>query len=394
MWDHYFGKKEGYAPGTEETALIKIDRDLQLAEEMEDDPSLLRWLAHVRSVDSTISTSIASLSILEKAKSLSPTGYHAYAALLATRDKVPPADYLQRLPFPSGDPLSETWWNLKLSSKDFTFPHSTITSTLRTRAVLVGSIIWSIAIIGLACLPAALRCLSQAFREKPKGYSSAWSPSLGLAVFLLATLAWIGFSLMIELGITTLPGLHPTLAILLDTAARILPTLIALGLLFKKAHHIPRTLGLNGHLHPPILIGLFSLLTILDQLLRWSLGRFSLTNPTGGLSASDAGLYGLAFIIISACIVAPLSEEILYRGILHRSLANRMGVLAAAIISSIIFASVHFYDIYGLASVATFGFICALLYQSTGSMINIIALHMLYNASITLPEWIIYHAPL
>jgi hypothetical protein len=33
------------------------------------------------------------------------------------------------------------------------------------------------------------------------------------------------------------------------------------------------------------------------------------------------------------------------------------------------------------------------VYQSTGSLLNVIALHMLYNTSITLPEWTIYHAP-
>lgn len=394
MWDHYFGESEGYAPGTEEIALVKIDRDLQLAEAMKEDPAILRWLAHAQTLDSAVGNGIFSLAILEESQDLSPTGYHAYAALLATRDDVQPGEYLQRLPFPSNDPVSENWWNIKFSTPDFTFPENGTTATLRTRAVFVGSIIWIIAIVGLAFLPTALRCLARAFREKPKGYSSAWSPSLGIVIFLLATLAWIGFSLAIELGITALPGIHPVLAILLDTTARILPTLIALGLLFKRPRHIPRTLGLNGHIHPTVLIGLYALLTILDQGLRWGLGRYTAADPTGGLSHVDAGLFGLAFLIVSACIFAPISEEILYRGILHRSLSNRMGVFAAAIISSVVFASLHFYDVYGLASVATFGFVCALLYQSTGSMIDIIALHMLYNTSITLPEWTIYHAPL
>ena len=128
--------------------------------------------------------------------------------------------------------------------------------------------------------------------------------------------------------------------------------------------------------------------------LRWALGKFTADDPTGGLSHADAGISGLVFLIVSACLIAPLAEEILYRGILHRSLANRMGVLAGALLSSAIFASLHFYDWYGLASVATFGFICALAYQSTGSLIDVVALHMLYNFSITLPEWTIYHAPL
>ena len=212
---------------------------------------------------------------------------------------------------------------------------------------------WGRSPVGLVFLPAAIRCLRGAFRNKPVGYSSAWNPSLGIVVFLVATLAWIGFSMVVELGIMQFPDIHP-----------------------------------------PLLLGLLSLLIVIDQPLRWALGRFTAEDPTGGLSYADSGIFGLVFLIVSSCIFAPLAEETLYRGILHRSLANRMGVLGGALLSSVIFASLHFYDWYGLASVATFGFICALTYQSTGSLINVVALHMLYNTSITLPEWTIYHAPL
>ncbi len=394
LWDHYFGETAGYAPGTEEIAMIRIDRDLQLAEGMKEDPPLLRWLAHAETREDAVENGISSLELLIQAQALSPTGYHAYAALLATRDRVPPEKYLRQLALPSSDPETPNWWNLKIASKNFTYPLSARTVTLRNRAILVGSIIWGLGLIGLAFVPVALRCLGGAFRNKPRGYASAWSPSLGLMVFLLATLAWIGFSMVVELGISAVPGIHPVLAILVDTFARLLPALIALGLLFRKPSHIPRAIGLNGHIHPPVLLGLFSLLILLDQPLRWALGRFVAEDPTGGLSYLDSGMFGLMFLIVSACLVAPIAEEILYRGILFRSLANRTGVLAAAVFSSVVFASVHFYDVYGLVSVATFGFVCALLYQSTGSLVNVIALHMLYNTSITLPEWTIYHAPL
>lgn len=394
MWDHYFGETAGYAPGTEEIALIKIDRDLQLAEGMAADPPLLRWLAHAQTPENAVAIGIRSLETLIAAQALSPTGYHAYAALLAERENLPVADYLSRLRLPSNDAYSATWWNLKIASPTFTYAQTATTSALRTRAVAVGSIIWGLGILGLAFLPTALRCLGKGFKNRPKGYTAAWNPSLGIMIFLLATLAWIGFSMVIELGIMQLPGISPALAITLDTAARILPTLIALGLLFRKPSHIPRSIGLNGHINPPVLIGLFGLLVLLDQPLRWALGRFAAEDPTGGLSYADSGLFGLTFLIISACLIAPLSEEILYRGILYRSLSNKMGVLAGALLSSVIFASLHFYDFYGLASVATFGFVCALLYQATGSLVNVVALHMLYNVSITLPEWTIYHAPL
>ncbi len=394
LWDNYFGKDAGYAPGTEELALIRIDRDMQLAEAMAGDPALLRWVAHAQTPGKALEGGIRSMDALLAADSLGPTGAYVYSAMLAERDRVPVERYLRQLVFPSEDPDSPTWWNIKIASENFDFPLSERTANLRTRAVVGGSVIWGLALVGLAFVPAALRCLAGAFRNKPKGYSARWSPSLGLMIFLLATLAWIGFTMMLEFGVIATGGLHPVALLLLDTASRLLPTLIALGLLFRKPSHAVRTIGLGGHVHPPVILGLFTILALIDQALRWALGRFTAEDPTGGLSYTEAGISGIVFVIVSSCLVAPIAEEILYRGVLHRSLSNRMGVLAAAAISSVVFASLHFYDIYGLASVATFGFICALTYQSTGSLINVIALHMLYNASITLPEWTIYHVPL
>jgi membrane protease YdiL (CAAX protease family) len=394
LWDHYFGKDAGYAPGTEQLTLIRIDRDMQLAEAMAGDSALLRWLAHAQTTGEALADGIRSMDALLAADSLGPTGAHAYAAMLAERDKVPVDRYLRQIPFPSDDPDSPTWWNLKIASGKFEFPLNDRTASLRTRAVVVGSIIWGLALVGLAFVPAALRCLVGAFRNKPEGYASGWSPSLGLMIFLLATLAWIGFTMMLEFGVMATGGLPPFALLALDTAARLLPALIALGLLFRRPSHAVRTLGLGGNVHPPVILGLFALLVLIDQPLRWALGRFTAEDPTGGLSYAETGIFGLVIVIVSSCVVAPVAEEILYRGVLHRSLSNRMGVLAGAVISSVVFASLHFYDIYGLASVATFGFICALAYQSTRSLLDVIALHMLYNASITLPEWTIYHAPL
>ena len=84
----------------------------------------------------------------------------------------------------------------------------------------------------------------------------------------------------------------------------------------------------------------------------------------------------------------------MYRGVLFRSCRNRLGLLPAAVMSSAIFAVFHFYDAYGLLSVGLFGFSCALLYAGTGSLATVIALHMLYNFLIKVPEWVVYHAPL
>ncbi|RYD28341.1 MAG: CPBP family intramembrane metalloprotease, partial [Verrucomicrobiaceae bacterium] len=109
-------------------------------------------------------------------------------------------------------------------------------------------------------------------------------------------------------------------------------------------------------------------------------------------SLADAGWQGLVFAIVSACLVAPVAEEILYRGVLFRSLANRTGVWAAAALSAVIFSAVHFYDLQGFLSVAIFGFAAALLYAATGSLLPAILLHVLHNALIKIPAWIFYHS--
>jgi membrane protease YdiL (CAAX protease family) len=73
---------------------------------------------------------------------------------------------------------------------------------------------------------------------------------------------------------------------------------------------------------------------------------------------------------------------------------NRIGVIPGALASTAIFAILHFYNGYGLVSVAIFGFGCALIYAGTATLSTVIVLHMLYNSAIKIPEWIIYHAPL
>ena len=152
-------------------------------------------------------------------------------------------------------------------------------------------------------------------------------------------------------------------------------------------------MGLNRAIWWRPIFGIFSLLIVADQALRIATGTADANDPGGSLSASDVGLWGLAFTVVSACLLAPVAEEILYRGVLFRSFRNRLGVVAAAVLSSVVFALLHFYDGYGLASVAIFGISCALLYAGTGSLATVIVLHVIYNASIKIPEWIVYHAP-
>jgi membrane protease YdiL (CAAX protease family) len=340
---------------------------------------------------------------------MGPRAAEAYAVIRSAVDGTPVLETMMRFGAPgldaSPDPVLRrgSWWRAKILRANAELGqingpwkdgYEDSLRTLRRRAIVNGSVILILGLGGLFFLPRTLHRLAGGLREQPRGYAGAWTPALGLTVFMLGTLAWIGFVAMLDLGVRGVIGLPPLMAVMLDTAARMLPSLIVIGFLFKQPSHAIRVMGLNRAPHSRMILGMFALLMLVDRVLRWIPGAAGDGEPGGGLSLAEAGINGLIFSVVSACIVAPIAEEILYRGVLFRSLGNRLGILPAAILSSVIFASIHFYGLYGFVSVAVFGFACALLYAATGSLVTVILLHALYNLSIKLPEWWFYHAKL
>jgi uncharacterized protein len=85
--------------------------------------------------------------------------------------------------------------------------------------------------------------------------------------------------------------------------------------------------------------------------------------------------------ILLIVIAAPVSEEICFRGMLFGGLRTRLPRLAAALISAVIFGGLH--ALTGVSAVPpliAFGFVLALLYEKTGSIVPGIVLHMLNNS--------------
>ena len=414
LWDHYFGQPQGYPPGTEEIALVKVDRDLRLADAMAEDPPWLKWLAGADEPALAQANALQVFQNLANEKSISAQGLEAFAIIEASHGKLPVGQVLAEVM--QGQMISDfaetsgrlarhqgTWWHAKLidtweksmpPASHWRKSYGEESRSIRARAIFSRSAVWLLGLVGLVFVPGTLMSLKRGLHAQPRGYGGAWPLPLGLVVFLAATLAWIGFTMTLELGISAIPGIHPALGLFLDSAARLLPPLVALGLLFRRPSHAARVLGLTKKIAVKNVLGTFSLLMIMDQVLRFTIGSGSATEPGGGLSLGEAGLWGLAFALVSACLLAPVAEELLYRGVLFRASWNRLGVLPAAILSSVVFAILHFYDGYGLASVGIFGLSCALLYAATGSLTSAMALHMLYNSSIKIPEWLVYHGSL
>jgi membrane protease YdiL (CAAX protease family) len=85
---------------------------------------------------------------------------------------------------------------------------------------------------------------------------------------------------------------------------------------------------------------------------------------------------------MAAVVFAPLVEEIFFRGLLYRSMRNRMSVLPAALAAGALFGAIHWqYPLAVRPELMFFGVITALMYERTGSLLPGIALHSYVDSS-------------
>jgi membrane protease YdiL (CAAX protease family) len=90
---------------------------------------------------------------------------------------------------------------------------------------------------------------------------------------------------------------------------------------------------------------------------------------------SMAERYAIGFF---AVILAPVVEEGLFRGVFYQWLRDREGMVAALIVSSLIFGLIHF-NLMAFLSLTFFGAAMAWLYERTGNLLGCIVAHALFN---------------
>ena len=101
-----------------------------------------------------------------------------------------------------------------------------------------------------------------------------------------------------------------------------------------------------------------------------------------GADEGTLGLIAAGFMVIC---VAPFAEEFFFRGFFYRALRSRYSILVAALIDGLLFGVIHwdFTSAEALLIVpplAALGFMFCLVYERTGSLYPVIALHALNNA--------------
>jgi membrane protease YdiL (CAAX protease family) len=93
------------------------------------------------------------------------------------------------------------------------------------------------------------------------------------------------------------------------------------------------------------------------------------------------GFGALPVQILLIVVLAPISEEVCFRGMLFGGLRERLPRYAAAFVSALIFGGLHaLTGITAVPPLIVFGFVLALLFEKTGSVVPAILLHMLNNS--------------
>ncbi len=220
-----------------------------------------------------------------------------------------------------------------------------------------------------------------------QNYLERYSFLKGLILFILAQL--VGTALALGLvgiapGLKSLPGVG--LEILRGIPALLIIVWFWLEMEVKKVNYrqswgeILAKITLFDIISVVVFnlaIGILSILLILYGI------KFFTSNALGDLLDSPPpSLIGLGLAATMATIIAPISEEIVFRGWLFNALKRRIPVWPAIMLSSLLFALIH----PSVSSLTTFLFgVCmAIAYYKTQNLWVAIAMHALNNGVISL----------
>ena len=217
--------------------------------------------------------------------------------------------------------------------------------------------LWLITLIGLvvAAAPQALLAISALFSSSSSGGSSAVSAgdAIALAVGSLVLYGWEGFAAWL-FSVRSAGRSFVLWGFRRPTRAYfwVVPLGLAAAYAFGVAHDI-------------------------------------IVNPRQQAIVNDFphSVLGAAMFLLVAVVMAPVFEEIVFRGFLFRGLANSWGWVWGALASAAIFGAAHLQlDVF--LPLAALGFVLAWAYKKTGSLWTCITMHALFNL-IAVVAWIL-----
>lgn len=102
--------------------------------------------------------------------------------------------------------------------------------------------------------------------------------------------------------------------------------------------------------------------------------------------AAAADVDALPFLLVGAVLLAPIAEELVFRGVVYPALARRLPRSAAMWLSAVVFAVVHAAgpetvgNVVVVAVILPFGALLAWGYERSGTLLVPIVAHVVFNA--------------
>jgi membrane protease YdiL (CAAX protease family) len=217
--------------------------------------------------------------------------------------------------------------------------------------------------------------------------AGAWPPWTALAALFIGLVATIIGSAIVAVASGTAgsldnppPGINIALTLFQNIA------LVGTALLFARLAGRP-TAADFGLRRPPLkraaglLVAVWLGFYVVSALWVLALGLDEHQELPDRLGA-DRGTLNLLAVVVLITVIAPLGEELFFRGYFFGALRNWRGVWPAAIGTGLVFGGIHVGSapVGFLVPLAFFGVGLCLLYHYSGSLYPCIALHALNNA--------------
>lgn len=107
-------------------------------------------------------------------------------------------------------------------------------------------------------------------------------------------------------------------------------------------------------------------------------------------TVAEGGVGVIFWVALMTCVMAPLVEETVFRGVLYRHLRDMtargrvlISTVASASVSGFVFAAIHPQGIFVVPVLGTLGFIFAVVREWRGSLVAPMVMHAIHNSMIT-----------
>ena len=232
------------------------------------------------------------------------------------------------------------------------------------------------------------------FTLRPRRYRAPLSVPWGLREVTEVLVVLVFLLVLVSVGVTRLApaAVHgpagSTARPLLLVLAYVFQMGVVLLMVYSRAAQGSRpwrALGLRWPgLVPAVVQAMraYGILCCLALAAAWLLQRLGagLLPAATSLLRGDEGWPGVALLFLLTVVLAPIAEEILFRGFVYGGLRTVMPTGSAAVASALIFSLAHLQPApEAVAAIAAIGLALALLYERTRSVVPGMLLHALHN---------------